>query len=398
MATRVNPPAETVGIDLGTTHTVVARLGSVVPLASEGPTPTLLPSVVAFPPTGGELVGWPGKARRTIDPRNTLMSTKRLMGASPLSLRAKRFAEHFLYEVVDLDGTAAIKTRAGVVSPVAVASRILSQALVLGGIEPRGQNAVVTVPAAFGKEERRATIAAARAAGFVSAHLVDEPVATAIAYLSRSNLRYGAVYDLGGGTFDLAIVDCRQFPFNVVASGGDSYLGGDDVDRELGTAMALRVLKETGWDLASERETFARLCVACEVAKRGLSDSETSVLDLAAVDPAAPWTKRLLEVHQRELAPIVQALVRRTFVICDAVLGEANLRTKDIDAVFLAGGSTLLPGLSEMVQAYFGKRGRRDIDPMHVVAIGASLAATRPKLGRLLHVFGTPHGGIPRLS
>lgn len=394
----MSPELGTVGIDLGTTHTVVAKQGSVVRLSEDGPTPTLLPSAVAFPPSGGELVGWPGKARRTIDPKNTLLSTKRLMGAAIDDPRAKRFAEHHPYDLVDVQGTAAIQTRAGKVGPVAVASRILSQALSSGDIEPRGHNAVVTVPASFGRKERRATVSAARAAGFMGAHLIDEPVATAIAYLSRSNIRYGAVYDLGGGTFDLAIVDCRQFPFNVIASGGDPYLGGDDVDRELATSVAYRVLSETGWDLASESSTFMRLMSAVEAAKRSLSDDESAVVDLMAVDPAAPWSNRLLELTRRELAPIVDRVMQRSLLICDTVLGEANLRPKDIDAVFLAGGSTKLPGINEPVGNYFGKRGRKDIDPMHVVAIGASLAATRPKLKGLLHVFGTPHGGIPRVG
>lgn len=394
----MSPEYGTVGIDLGTTHTVVAKQGTVVTLDAESPTPTLLPSAVAFPPSGGELVGWPGKARRTIDPQNTLLSTKRLMGAAIDEPRAKRFAEHHPYELVDVQGTAAIQTRAGKVGPVAVAARILSQALMSGGIEPRGQNAVVTVPASFGRKERRATVSAARAAGFQGAHLIDEPVATAISYLSRSNLRYGAVYDLGGGTFDLAIVDCRQFPFAVIASGGDPYLGGDDVDRELATHVAYRVLSETGWDLASESATFGRLTSSVEAAKRTLSEDDRAVVDLMAVDPAAPWSSRLLELSQRELAPIVERMVQRSLLICDTVLGEANLRTRDIDAVFLAGGSTKLPGVADRVGNYFGKRGRKDIDPMHVVAIGASLAATRPKLKGLLHVFGTPHGGIPRIG
>ena len=380
-------PRATLGIDLGTTHTVVAHNGKVLPVASGETQPTLLPSVLAYPPTREELVGWEAKRRRLIDPRNTLMSTKRLIGSKSGSYRARRFDEHHPYDVVDLDGVAAIKTRFGVVTPVDAATRFL-RAAVAGAGCPTSTRGVITVPAAFEEDERQATIAAGRAAGFKQSLLIEEPVATAIAYLSQSNVRYGVVYDLGGGTFDLALVDCSRYPFRVVAYAGDPYLGGDDVDRVLAQRVSERVLREYRWDLASEQTTFARLVASCEVAKVALSSEERVVIDLAEVDPAGPWTSQPFAIERHELVGIVRDVVMRTFVIVDHVLSDAGVRAREVDAIFLAGGSTSLPGLREMVGKYFQKRARFDIDPMHVVALGASLAAARPKLSGLLDANG----------
>jgi molecular chaperone DnaK len=383
MTTRSAPaPRPTLGIDLGTTNTVVAQYGEVSPLG--GGDATLMPSALAFTPSGERLLGDAARARRLIDPRNTLLSTKRLIGAPYRSYRARRFAERHPYTIGEGGaGQAVIRTRAGDVDPVDVAAALLAGACERAGREPAAHACVITVPASFEEAERAATLRAAERAGFGRTGLVTEPVATAIAYLTRSNLRYAAVYDLGGGTFDLAVVDCSRHPFRVVAHAGDPYLGGDDVDRELAVRLVERVLAEHRWDLGSDSETFARVVAACSDAKIALSDAEEVSVELAELDPAAPWRKQA-PVQRAELAAITSDVVRRTFAICDLVLAEANLKARDIDAVFLAGGSTRLPGLREMVGTYFGKRARFDLDPMHVVAIGASTAAVRPALFGLL--------------
>ncbi|MCA9609726.1 MAG: Hsp70 family protein, partial [Myxococcales bacterium] len=203
-----------------------------------------------------------------------------------------------------------------------------------------------------------------------------------------SNVRYAVVYDLGGGTFDLALVDCSRYPFRVVAHAGDPYLGGDDVDRILATRVAERVLTEHRWDLAADPVTFARLVAACETAKIALTEQPRVLFDLGDVDPAGPWSSAPCAVGQEDVAGIAQDLVRRTFALVDHVLADANVRARDVDAIFLAGGSTSLPGLKDMVGQYFQKRARHDLDPMHVVAMGASLAAARPNLARLLDAEG----------
>lgn len=376
------------GIDLGTTHTVLAQNGRAMVVAPDELRSTLLPSAIAYPPSRQELVGWEAKRRRPIDPKNTIVSSKRLIGARWGSYRAQRFAEHHPYELVEQDGHAAFATRAGVLGPVAVATRLLSTATMWAGAAPATRKAVITVPAAFEAEERAATLSAAVDAGFAGVALIEEPVATAISYLDRSNVRYAVVYDLGGGTFDLALVDCSKYPFRVVAHAGDPYLGGDDVDRILATRIADRVLHEHRWDLAADPVTFARLVAVCESAKVALGDQARVLFDLGDVDPAGPWTSAPCAVTRQDVAAITQDLVRGTFALVDHVLADAGVRARDVDAIFLAGGSTALPGLEEMVGQYFQKRARHDLDPMAVVAVGASLAAARPNLARLLDARG----------
>ncbi|MGF1469579.1 MAG: Hsp70 family protein [Sandaracinaceae bacterium] len=376
-------------MDLGTTHTVLAHLGEVLTpsLADEG-RETLLPSAVAYPPSGDVLIGYPARARWPVDPRHTLLSTKRLIGARQNSYRARRFAERHPYEIVEHGERALIRTRAGDVDPVEVAAQLLMHACQRTARDPGSTSTVITIPAAFGTEERTATLQAARLASFALPALIEEPVATAIAYLARSNLTYGVVYDLGGGTFDIAVVDCSTEPFRVVANAGDPYLGGDDVDREIATRVAERILKRDRWDLRSEPEVFARLTAACEAAKLELAEAESTEIRLSRVEPAGPFAKNPFVLEQQELREITVSLVRRTFGLCDQVLAKAGIQSRDIQAVFLAGGSTGLPGLKEMVSEYFGRRARFDIDPMHVVAIGASLAAARPGLGAFLDQTG----------
>jgi molecular chaperone DnaK len=278
----------------------------------------------------------------------------------------------------------AFKTRAGIVTPSDVATRVLGELCSSGELDPSRLSAVVTVPVAFGEPERLATVEAVRAAGFAKVRAIEEPVASAIAYLARSSLRYGVVYDLGGGTFDIAIVDCSRYPFRVVAHGGDAYLGGDDVDFSMAELIAHRVLRESGWDLKSDAEVWERLIIEAERAKIRLASDETTTIDMPTVDPAAPTQVSSISIDRRALRDRASVLIKRTFAICDEVLGQAGIKARDVDAVFLAGGSTSLPRLREDVGEYFGRRPRHDLEPMHVVAIGASLAAVRPDLSGLL--------------
>lgn len=376
-------PRVVLGIDLGTTNTAVVHHATASPTGQT--VAELVPSAVAYVPSGRRLIGEEARARRIIDPRNTLLSTKRLIGAPFPSARARSFAEHHLYEVVEgAEGRAAIRTRAGDVGPIDVAALVLEAACTRIARSPREHGVVITVPAAFEERERAATIEAGRRVGFTTVGLLSEPVATALAYLSRSSLRYAAVYDLGGGTFDLAVVDCRRYPFEVVAHAGAPYMGGDDVDRELAQRVAERVLTEHRWDLRTDPETFGRLIGSCCAAKEALATSEQVFIDVSEVDPSSPLGALRVTIDRAELVAITSDFVRRTFSLCDLVLDDARITTREIDAVFLAGGSTRLPGLRDMVGTYFGKRARFDIDPMHVVAIGASLAALRPDLSSLL--------------
>ncbi|MDQ3035376.1 MAG: Hsp70 family protein [Myxococcota bacterium] len=376
----------TIGIDLGTTHTVAAAHASLVPLTGEATRGGgLLPSIVAFPPAGGSIAGEPARARRGNDPANTISSAKRVIGRTFRSPAAVLHQERSAVPMLAAsDGGVAFRTRAGVVTPTDIATRVLRELCTSGNIDASRLSAVVTVPVAFQEAERVATLAAVRAAGFAQARAIEEPVATALAYLARSSLRYAAVYDLGGGTFDVAILDCSRYPFTVVAHGGDAYLGGDDVDHAIGEVVADRVLRESGWDLRSDREVWERVLVEAERTKIRLSTDEVTSIDIANVDPAAPTQVSTVAIDRRLLRDRASVLIQRTFAVCDQVLAETGITARDVDAVFLAGGSTMLPGLRDDVREYFGKRARSDLDPMHVVAIGASLAAVRPDLCGLL--------------
>jgi molecular chaperone DnaK (HSP70) len=236
-------------------------------------------------------------------------------------------------------------------------------------------DAVVTVPAAFEPSAREATRRAVEQAGIAHVNVVEEPVATAMAYLTTRNerLRHAVVYDFGGGTFDLAIVDCATSPARVIRHAGDPYLGGDDIDHALAQWVAERVLRDHGWDLCAEPEVFDRLVLQCERLKVRLSTAESATLELGQVDPAAPGAGTGVRLTRQLLTELAQPFVSRTFILCDQVLREAGLQASQIDTVYLAGGTTLMPLVREGVASYFGSLPRCDFDPLEVVAIGASL-------------------------
>lgn len=366
------------GVDLGTSNTVIAEKGRAIPLAPSRK--TTLPSVVSFPPSGQLLVGEKANARRALDPINTLASTKRVIGAAYHSYAVSRFRETSPHAIerAGEDGVA-FATRRGVVRPEDVAS-ILIEHLFQGAAARTGGGVVVGVPATFDARQRATTRGVFQSLKFEDIALIDEPVATAIAYLDRSHLKRAVVYDLGGGTFDFAVLDCSTYPFRVLAHGGDPFLGGDDLDRAIANDAASRVLRESGWDLRNDPVIFDRLIVAAERAKRELATEEVSALDVAEVDEAAPSTVASVRLTRARLTELAQPLIQQTFLICDEVLAKAGVLAREVEAVFLAGGSTALPNVRVAVQQYFGKRPRIDQDPMHVVAVGASLAALRPDL------------------
>ena len=264
--------------------------------------------------------------------------------------------------------------------PRTVAETLLSRLMNDAELDVASTMALVTVPAAFGSAQRKATAVAVAAAGFGSVRLIEEPVATAVAYLDRSNLRYAAVYDLGGGTFDLAVIDCTKKPFRVIANDGDPFLGGDDVDRAIAEHVVRTVLRSVGWDLKSDRLVFDKLLAEAERAKVRLSTEEKTVIDLSGIDEAAPAQTPRVEIDRALLSQLTHELLQRTLACCDRTLAAAGVTARQIEAVFLAGGATLLPGMSDLVGQYFGRRPRVDINPLHVVGLGASLAASRPRL------------------
>ena len=377
---------KTVGIDLGTTNTVIARNFEALTMNGGG---CIMPSAVAYPPNGSTLIGKEARRRRALDPRNTILSAKRVIGAGWLSPLARQFQEHYPYDMVEgPDGWAVFQTRAGLTCPVEVAATLVRGLCDLTKCPTDDVHAVVTAPVGFDQQRRDATSWAVSKAKFASVRVIEEPIATALAYLNRSSLKYAFVYDLGGGTFDAAVVDCSSYPFRVVGHGGDPYLGGDDVDRTIALHLAERTLTRDGWDLSNDAVTFDRLVLACERAKCELSESEQAAIAIPSVDPAAPESCGIVSITREGVQQLTLDLVRRTFSTCDEVLAQAGLKARDMEAVFLAGGSTRLPGFRGYIEQYFGKRPRSDLDPMQVVSLGASLAAARPAVSELLDPCG----------
>jgi len=370
-------PNRTLGIDLGTTNTVVAIDGNVFQHRQGAETYAILSSVVAFPPSGTVVVGPNAKKRRAIDPKNTIASSKRLMGQNARAYTTQKFKQQYPYDIVDHQGLAAFRTRAGIFTASAIATKILSRALTDLTVDPTTHDAVITVPAAFDAAARAATIEAGRAAGLRGVRVIPEPVATAQAYLTIYGKGQGkvAIYDLGGGTFDLAIVDCSVSPARVLAHAGDPYLGGDDIDEAIADWVASEAMQRFGCDLRADLLVRDRLVVQCERAKARLGFAGQTRVELAQVDPGAPYAAHSITLDRTRLDLLTHELVGRTFALCDEVLRGGGLRAQDIDAVFMSGGSTLLPSVRDGVARYFGKLPRCDYDPMEVVAIGASLSS-----------------------
>jgi molecular chaperone DnaK len=368
---------ETIGIDLGTTNTVASSAGKVITLGCEQDS-AVLPSVVAFPPNGQTLVGTAARRRRAIDGKNTIWSSKRLIGRRWRSPEVRGMRERYPFELVQgEDGGVAYRTRVGTLTPVEVAATILRRLFEEAGLDPDRTRAAVAVPSAFQSEHRQATSEAAQQAGLKNLDVVDEPVATALAYLAGGEEKLGrvGVYDLGGGTFELAIVDCQTRPYRVLANKGDLYLGGDDIDQSIASWAADQVLMTHRWDLRDNALVFDRLVLECERAKCRLCYATQTTIELSQVDPAVPGGESSLGITQERLAGLAEDLVKRTFLLCDEVLALAGIKAADLDAVFLAGGTTQLPMVRHAVAKYFDRRPRTEFDPMEVVAIGASITA-----------------------
>jgi molecular chaperone HscA len=356
-----------VGIDLGTTHSLAATVRSgVSEVIADEEGRTLLPSIVRYFPDGGVDVGYGARAAQADDPANTIVSVKRFMGRGVADV-AKYGA--LPYQFMDAPGMVAMETAAGPRSPVQVSAEILKvlrdrSERALGG-ELFG--AVVTVPAYFDESQRQATKDAARLAGLNVLRLLNEPTAAAIAYgLDHSSEGTYAIFDLGGGTFDISILKLTRGVFEVLATNGDSALGGDDFDQAI--ASHWRV----GHKLADGRGgDTRRLLAAAREVKEQLSSR-----DEADVHVTLSYGQKIhLHLSRREFEHITGALVQRTLAPTRRALRDAKLEVQGIDGVVLVGGATRMPQLQQAVEKFFARVPLRDLDPDAVVALGAAIQA-----------------------
>jgi molecular chaperone DnaK len=371
-----------IGIDLGTTNSVVAvadQPGGRVLADSDGV--TLTPSVVSFHPSGDVMVGASAKERRLLDAKNTIYSVKRLIGRPFTSYEVKHAQERFAFELSEGPSGGVLVAARGETYTLSEISAFVLRHVRKVAEEAMGQEcsrAVVTVPANFNELQRSATKAAGRVAGLDVLRIVNEPTAAALAYgYNKTSTERVAVYDLGGGTFDITILQLAGDVFEVLATAGDTFLGGDDVDTTIADHMIERFLETHRYDVRQDVQAYERLRAAAEWAKIQLSaksEIQLCVEELAYGDGGAALNLDY-SLTRQQLDHMCQPLVGRTFDVCEDAMKAAGLRPTQLDNVILVGGSTRIPLLQRMVAEYFGREPMVNIDPDLVVAQGAALHA-----------------------
>ena len=356
-----------IGIDLGTTHSLVAVVRSGVgECLPDEQGRVLLPSAVRYRAEGAPTVGWEALAAKTVDPQGTIVSAKRLMGRSLADLSP---AMHLPYVFAEQAGMVGIQTVRGVKTPVDVSADIL-RVLRQRAEDALGTDivgAVVTVPAYFDDAQRQATKDAARLAGINVLRLINEPTAAAVAYgLDDAAEGVYAVYDLGGGTFDISVLRLTRGVFEVMATGGDTFLGGDDYDALLAADLATK----SGLSML-DPHARAALLSAARHAKEELSSQ-----DRVRVDLELPSGERVVQtITQEGFEQCTQGLTQRTIALLHQVLGDAQVSPRDIAGIVLVGGSTRMPVVRQAVRHFFGREPLVDLNPDEVVAVGAARQA-----------------------
>ena len=390
-----------VGIDLGTTNTVVAcvRSGKVHVLADEHGV-RLLPSVVSFHPNGEVLVGGAAKARRVIDPRNTVYSHKRLIGRSWGSPEIALAKSRFAFELKEGPGQGPlIRARGQDYTLPEISAFVLKRCrqiaeTALGGAVER---AVITVPAHFNELQRASTKVAGRVSGLEVLRILNEPTAAALAYgLGRTGNERVAVYDFGGGTFDCTLLDLNGNVFEVLATAGDSFLGGDDIDNLIAERMAETYLKQHRYDPRTDPSMLERLKTTAEELKMVLSTAETHTVVLKEFGHGGGGSaiNYVFTMTRRDLDHMITPLVDRSFKVTQDALSLARLSPTSFDKVILVGGSTRIPLLRKRVEAFFGAPPLDRVNPDEVVAIGAAIQAAALTEGVRKRSIPAPPGVI----
>ena len=373
--------AKVIGIDLGTTNSCVAVMdGKDAKVIENAEGARTTPSMVAFTDDGERLVGQPAKRQAVTNPENTLFAIKRLIGRrfdDPVTAKDQELVP---YRIVNGDnGDAWVEAGGRKQSPSQISAMILQKMKETAEayLGEKVEKAVITVPAYFNDAQRQATKDAGRIAGLEVLRIINEPTAAALAYgLDKKDGKTIAVYDLGGGTFDISVLEIGDGVFEVKSTNGDTFLGGEDFDLRLVDYLATEFKKEQGIDLKNDKLALQRLKEAAEKAKIELSSAAQTEINLPFITADASGPKHLtMKLTRAKFESLVDDLVQRTIEPCKAALKDAGLKAGEIDEVVLVGGMTRMPKIQEVVKQFFGKEPHKGVNPDEVVAMGAAIQA-----------------------
>ncbi len=369
----------TVGIDLGTTNSCVAYFEAgkpkVIPNREGG---RVTPSIVAFLKNGERLVGQLAKRQMLLNPENTIFAVKRLMGRKFSSPEIQQLKDRLPYKLVEAEnGDVWVEVDGKIYAPPEISALILRylKECAEDYLGEEVDKAVITVPAYFDDAQRQATKDAGKIAGLEVLRIINEPTAAALAYgFEKATNELIAVYDLGGGTFDVTILEVREGVFNVLSTAGNTFLGGEDFDARIMNWLMEEFRNETGIDLSKDKLALQRLKDAAEKAKIELSTVEETEINLPFIATDETGVKHLVRKLTREkLEELVEDIIIRTREPMERALKDADLLPEDISRVILVGGQTRMPRIIQEVREFFGKEPYRDINPDEVVAMGAAL-------------------------
>lgn len=373
--------AKVIGIDLGTTNSCVAVMdGKNAKVIENAEGARTTPSIVAFTDNGERLVGQPAKRQAVTNPEGTVFAVKRLIGRrfdDPMVEKDKKLVP---YNIVKGDnGDAWVEVDGKKYSPSQISAMTLQKMKETAEayLGEKVEQAVITVPAYFNDAQRQATKDAGKIAGLEVLRIINEPTAAALAYgLDKKDGKTIAVYDLGGGTFDISVLEIGDGVFEVKSTNGDTFLGGEDFDMRLVSYFADEFKKEQGIDLKDDKLALQRLKEAAEKAKIELSSAQQTEINLPFITADQTGPKHLtMKLTRAKFESLVDDLVNRTIEPCKAALKDAGLSAGEIDEVVLVGGMTRMPKIQEVVKAFFGKDPHKGVNPDEVVAMGAAIQA-----------------------
>ncbi|MEZ2130151.1 MULTISPECIES: molecular chaperone DnaK [unclassified Sinorhizobium] len=373
--------AKVIGIDLGTTNSCVAVMdGKDAKVIENAEGARTTPSMVAFTDDGERLVGQPAKRQAVTNPTNTLFAVKRLIGRRYEDPTVEKDKHLVPFKILKGDnGDAWVEANGKSYSPSQVSAMVLQKMKETAEsyLGEKVEKAVITVPAYFNDAQRQATKDAGKIAGLEVLRIINEPTAAALAYgLDKKEGKTIAVYDLGGGTFDISILEIGDGVFEVKSTNGDTFLGGEDFDMRLVEYLVAEFKKDNGIDLKNDKLALQRLKEAAEKAKIELSSSQQTEINLPFITADATGPKHLtLKLTRAKLESLVDDLVQRTVAPCKAALKDAGVTAAEIDEVVLVGGMSRMPKVQEVVKQLFGKEPHKGVNPDEVVAMGAAIQA-----------------------